>query len=379
MRTTFGVITALTLIGLAGCARPQSNFSQYPGFDAYFAEHPRRTTAADADQRLLLQRHRPHYFLPAGHPGLIGFYQDYIAHGTLRNGRGERQAQPVTRASLNRLRSDPAAVFVHEPDEAQSPAPVVLARIDSARFALGSHGSRQLTLLTYHAVFRHSGLAAGLSAWQEVLAALFADINDWHQLDHYTAASLLLDEREQPVALMLQQHNHQRTWVYGVDLPLPADGRPALDVAIRSNELYPHTQSRRSHRVVRFPTPEAMLYLMEMGEPPRYAAFDMTEPANEIEYRLDFLPPDDAFYSFAGYLGARRRLPGRDGPPGADFNTWPSIKSWPLQVLAGYWRVGDAGDAQRLRDSYARSGDPADFARAQAQPFGDALAVRSPP
>ena len=36
---------------------------------------------------------------------------------------------------------------------------------------------------------------------------------------------------------------------------------------------------------------------------------DITEPANRADYQLGFLPPDDAFYAVAGYLGERRLLP----------------------------------------------------------------------
>jgi len=52
------------------------------------------------------------------------------------------------------------------------------------------------------------------------------------------------------------------------------------------------------------------------------------------------LPPDDAFYTFRGWLGARRRLPGRTGPPGADFNTIPAFKPMGIQLMAFYWHEG---------------------------------------
>ena len=76
------------------------------------------------------------------------------------------------------------------------------------------------------------------------------------------------------------------------------------------------------------------------------------------DYQLGFLPPDDAFYAFAGYLGERRLLPGRDGPPGADYNTLTALKPLYRQWVAGYWREGNSGDLNRLLPMMGRDTDP---------------------
>ena len=213
---------------------------------------------------------------------------------------------------------------------------------------LGEAALREFTFLTYHAVFRHSGLAAGTSGWQTLLANLFGDLDDWHQLDHYTAVTLILDDSNTPVAMLLQQHNGQRTYLFGESYMLPPDGRPEVDVAIRSNEFYPHEMGRRRHKVVRFPGPDEMKYLIGLTDQPMFSADDITDPQGEAPYELRFLPPDDAFYTFKGYLGERRSMPGRDGPPGADYNTLPFLKPWGRQMLIGYWRPGNRDDGARL-------------------------------
>lgn len=56
---------------------------------------------------------------------------------------------------------------------------------------------------------------------------------------------------------------------------------------------------------------------------------------DEAAYRLAYLPPSDAFYTFEGFLGERRRL--------------------------------NAG--------YGKSGNPLDFVRAQTEPFLRAIAA----
>jgi hypothetical protein len=366
-------IACTTAFGQSG------NFSQQPGFASHYAAHPRRSSAASDEERALLQRHRPRLWLPAGHAGPIDFYGDYIAHGTLISGDGSVQHTAVDNALLNRFKSDPGAVFTHRPcTECAPPRAIVFGRVDHAPVPMGDGSERRFTFLTYHVVFRSSGVLAGLAPWQSGPMRLVADLDDWHQLDHYTAASVVLNHNATPVALMLQQHNGLRTHVFdeeidGQRVVWPADGRVPIDVALRSNELYPHRTGRHVRRAVRFVDANALGYLIGLGAQPMFGSRDITEPAQEGDYELGFLPPDDAFYSFAGYLGERRALPGRDGPPGADFNTWPTLKPLGLQLLSGYWREGDRGDFERLVPRLREQRDPAHAARAQAGEFAATL------
>jgi hypothetical protein len=73
------------------------------------------------------------------------------------------------------------------------------------------------------------------------------------------------------------------------------------------------------------------------------AGDDVTDPAREVAYELAFLPPADAFYMFRGWLGERRRLPGRDGPPGAFYNALPPLQPRAVQVPVFFWFEGAEG------------------------------------
>jgi hypothetical protein len=308
-----------------------TNFSQHPGFAGYFAANPPSDTLPTPAEQELLKKHRPRFFAASGEEGPIGFYDDYIAQGTL-------DGAAVTRQSLNARKDNPRVVFTHA-GAAKPPRPAVFGRIDR---------TADFTVLTYHAVFRTSGLPAGMSWWQWAGLNLVADTRDWHQLDHYTAVFLFLDRGLVPVAMMLQQHNYQCSYLFGETVELPADGRPLIDIAIGSNELYPHAEGRMSRPAVSFITPANLRYLLGATVKPMTTADDVTDPAREVEYRLDFLPQTDAFYTFKGYLGARRALPGRDGPPGAQYNTLPEFKPLEVQLALSYWRPGNAGDIARL-------------------------------
>ena len=366
-------LAGLVLVG-SGLAAAESNFSQYPGFAEYFAENPPAGAAGPSD-RALLRRNAPRFHLPAGHEGPIDFYRDYVAHGYLVTGDGVR-IDGLTPEELNRHRDDPAAQFVHVPGGG-FPRPVVYAgveRTDLWTSLLPGLEDEEFTVAVYHLVFRVSGLPAALGGLTAASVGLVADLDDWHQLDHYTAAFVVLGAGERPVALTLQQHNYLRTHLVGESVEPGRDGRFDIDVAIRSNELYPHVPERRRRRAVRFLDPEATAFMMGFGKRPLMSADDVTDPDRTVAFELAFLPGTDAFYTFHGFLGARRLLPGRDGPPGARYNTLPRLKPLPAQILGGYWREGNEGDWQRYRLSRERNDDPAEFSRAQAPVFHRNLA-----
>lgn len=369
------IAAAFVLLPLIACSEPAATFSQYPGFRAWYAAHPPGDDLPGAADRLLLQHYRPRLFIPAGIEGPISFYDDYIAQGFLARADGRLVSGRVTRPLLNGHRNDPDVVFTHRPSGAKA-TPVMLGRVDRETVDLPGSGPIAFTFLTYNVVFRGSGLPAGMPGWMGPAVGLVGDIEDWHQLDHYTAVTVALadgaSDNPEPVAATLQQHNYQRTYLLGVAerpgrLALPGDGRLAVDVATASNELYPHRLGRQMRRAVPFMTPDAARYLVMGDDRPWVSADDMTEPAREVDVLLRFLPPSDAFYVFQGRLGERRRLPGRDGPPGADYNTLPAFKAKATQMLLAYWHEDDAGYLEALggvfRDGRPTTVDLRPFAR----------------
>ncbi len=382
------LMTAMLLI-TAGCDDRPHNFSQYPGFAAWYAANPPASKPPTAEQAALLERYKPRVFLAFGHEGPIDFYRDYIAKGVLLDRDGEVISSAVDQALLNDYKSDPAVTFTHRPSGGEA-LPRIYGRADMEAIDWpGCDAPVTLTFLNYHLVFRSSGLPAGMPAWQSAGLSLIADLDDWHQLDHYTAVTLTLapaasvepvepveaairveHDAPRPIAVTFQQHNYQRTYLLGETLgpgrlSLPPDDRLKVDVAIRSNELYPHVEGRLSRRAVSFLNGESAAYMIGEGPAPWLAADDVTDPVREIDPVLTFLPPDDAFYTFQGWLGERRRLPGRDGPPGADYNTLPPMKPLINQMALSWWHEGDRDWLQRFETLYENGRpehiDPAPF------------------
>ncbi len=332
---------------LAACESKPGNFSQFPGFDAWFSANPPSNQPAGAEQIALLKRYKPRLFIGSGSGRPIRFYEDYIANGTLTARNGEVVVSRVDQSILNRYREDPGAVFSHQPSDAATAAQAIV-RVDSDVLP-GANGKpdRELLFLTYHYVFAHSGIAAGIRSWQYWLLGWFADLTDWHQLDHYTAVSVVLDKGSlRPIALMLQQHNYLRTWLVAQEegpgtMSWPQDDRVKIVAAVDSNELYRWRAGRQLRRALPGMSPDNVHWLVNGEDRPLMTADDITDPSEEVNYTLHALAPSDAFFVFKGWLGERRRTPGRDGPPGADYNTIPALKSRAVQLATFYWYEGD--------------------------------------
>ena len=361
----------LVLLALAACAPSGDDESRsFRGqFEQWYRDNPPSTATPNAAELALLERHKPVYFLgPEARPP-VDFYDHYIANGTLYDGDGKALATSPDRATLNRHARDPDVVFVNDGPRGPYAPPAVYGRVDRDVAAL-PHSDMPLVFLTYTLVFETSGVLTGLPAWQELAVAAVADPTDWHQLDHYVNATLVLEEATgRPFALMFQHHNYQRTWrLVGPEGPgrldLPADGRPRVDIALRSNEAYPHLGGPRRWRAVSF-IEKGARYLVTGEDAPMQSGEDVTEPARRLDdIRLIALPHADAFYTFRGSLGEARTLPGRSGPPGADYNTLAGLKRPTTQLFAGYWYDGMAdypGRISALAEAAWR-GEPVDLA-----------------
>lgn len=333
------VLTTCFLLAL-----PQFASAQEPSFLSRFTEirAEQSNQLPTLAQQQLLQHYKPVLFLPAKHAGPMDFYADYIANGCLAT-----QAQPqrdcaINQRKLNAVKDDPSAIFVYN-NQATHPTPTGYGAVYHGTVTLPGlkPEQREWTFLRYNFVFAHSGIAAGIKPWQALALGVAGNLDDWHQLDNYTGAVVVLDEQEKPVAVMLQQHNYMRTYLVGTDPAFPPGDPFAIDVAIRSNEFYPHRATPQQHRASDFLSGESAAWLIGQGEQRLTDTFDHTAAATKIAYELKFLPPDDAFYIFLGSLGAKRMLPGRDGPPGALFYTLPAIWHYEKSLAMFYWVADD--------------------------------------
>ncbi len=197
------------------------------------------------------------------------------------------------------------------------------------------------------------------------------DLEDWHELDNFVAIHVVLDELHSPIAVILAQHNHHRTYLIGKDIGLPADGRIPFDIALRSNEVYPASDDSGpvNHRVI--PWPLYMKYLLSGQDPPFFRGYDVTyglrAGGKEIPYDLVVLSPCDPFYTATMMLGEPRPFLrftiGRDGPPGADYYAFPSLLPLGNLLKFSYLHDGDPDDISMIDRAIDRETGEIDVAR----------------
>ncbi len=379
------LLLVLMLFSSTGCAKKYHTFADHPGFEEYYrdrcASPPPDPTA---HERGLLEKFRPRFILPPGGAYPIDFYRDYTPYTTLRTWPGRKMAAAeVNRGLLLKHRLSRQVYLDFDTaryraegmdlrwDGKNSPPPprepVVYGRLYRERvyFPDGKGGTEEhdLTFLKYNILFATSGLPAELSFGSRFLVGLGGfDTEDWHALDNFVAAHVVLDEAENPIALVLAQHNHHRAYLLGKDLPLPEDGRLFLDIALRSNEVYPASDDPVPvrHRVIRWSL--YLEYLLSGENPPFLKGFDVTcgrkAGGREFPYELKILSPCDPLYTSEMLLGPPRPFwgvyIGRDGPPGSDYYSPPELLPMGNLLKFAYLHDGDPRDIALVRQTVHR-------------------------
>jgi hypothetical protein len=371
---------------MAGCGENRSGygtFADYPGFEEHYSETCTKKSIPvppEERERHLLDLYRPRFVLPPGGRYPIDFYRDYLPFAAMRRHSDHATLhENVTSDFLDKNREKPdvyldfkknrfadAGLDIIAGAEAPPPGrnPTVYGRAYRERVDFPCPGrdtcSRSLTFLKYNITFALSGLAADLPfGYETVLRLVGLDPGDWHELDNFVAVHVVLDEREEPRAVLLAQHNHHRTYLVERDIPLPPDRRMSFDIALRSNEVYPSSDSEEPvrHRAVRWPL--FMKYLISGEDPPLMRGYDLTMGIRaggaEIPYELALLSPCDPFYTAKIMLGEPRnflgRYIGRDGPPGADYYTIPALLPLGDLLQFSYLRDGAPEDIRVLEEA----------------------------
>ncbi len=366
------------LFGSAACKgreKAYMTFADYPGFTEYFKDScpegaPERFPTKK--ERALLRKFQPRIVLPPGGQTPIDFYRDYLPFTVMRRfSDDEVVSQEVTKELLKKEASSRKVYldfqekkFKEEMSERGPFPPAAYGRIYREKVSFPSRQGKShmldLAFLKYNFVFPVSGLASDLPFGYETLLRLAGlSPENWHELDNFIAVYIVLKGGISPIAVMLAQHNHHRTYLIGRDVSLPPDGRVRVDVARRSNEVYLDRGEKGpvSHRVVRWSFD--LLYLISGEDPPLFRGKDVTYGikggGREVDCELRFLSPCDPFYRAEMMLGEPRpffgRYIGRDGPPGADYYAHPRLLPLGNLLKFSYLHDGDRDDIALLRNT----------------------------
>lgn len=321
------------LVILSACAKGEQSFSQFPGFAEYFQKNTPYDLPANEAEQVILEKFKPQFFIASDQAKPIDFYTDYISNGKLLI-NGKLISKDVTRALLNKHKENVDAQFQYTGISNIIGTPTVYARIDYEQVE-HQHTTYDFTFLSYNLVYPVSGILDGLSLTSRIGLSIAGNLDDWHQLDHYMCVTIAILNGE-AVAYTLQQHNYHTTYfIENHTDPI------AIDIALRSNELYPHSKDKIKHPAVSFTTADNIDFLVSGKNKPIMSGYDITHGESPLQYNLGFLAPSDAFYQFKGTLGKKRLLPGRSGPPGADYATLPGLMPRSVRLFTGY-RTTDA-------------------------------------
>lgn len=385
----------LSILSNLDCAGGYHTFADHPGFEEYYQDRCRSRPPDQSDEDLeLLEKYRPRFILPPGGAYPIDFYRDYLPYTVMRSWPVKKViATDVNRGLLLKHRSNREAYLDFDaeryrsegmalkwaegsppPPPARKPAAYgrVYREVVTFPDGNGSTEEHSLTFLKYNLLFATSGLPAELSVWSRFLLALTGfDRADWHALDNFVAVHIVLDEEEVPIAAVLAQHNHHRTYLFGRDILIPADGRAAFDIALRSNEIYPASDSPEPvhHRTIRWSL--YLDYLLSGENGPIFKGTDVTRGRNagglEFDYDLLTISPCDPLYTSEMLLGPPRPFLGiylgRDGPPGSDYYNVPELLPMGNTLKFAYLKDGDPEDIALVRISIDRSARTLDLER----------------
>ena len=226
----FPPIALSAILILTSCAGNYHTFADVPGFKEYYQDRctapPQPITDND---RELLERFRPRFILPPGGSFPIDFYRDYLPYTVMKSWPDKKMiAVNVNRGLLLKHRVDRGAYLEFDvakyrsdgmdlrwekgsqpPDHEREP--VVYGRVYRELVSFPGIGGdveeHDLIFLKYNVIFANSGLAARLSAWPRFLLGISGfDQEDWHVLDNFVAAHIVLDENESPVARNQNTH-----------------------------------------------------------------------------------------------------------------------------------------------------------------------------
>ena len=381
---TVTVCLALAFGGCRPAGKTYRSFADYPGFEEFYGGRCREEEPPPAgEDRELLLRYRPRLILPVGGRYPIDFYRDYLPHTVLRRYPEKSVVtEKVTPEVLDANRDNKGVYLDFQAERYRAAGlgrrvgkeeegiplatrmPVVYGRIirEQVSFPVegGISSAFPITFLKYNAVVAVSGLPAGLPKGYDLLLRIAGfSPEEWHDLDNFVVVHVVLDEEKQPMAVILSQHNSHRTYLVDAQITLPLDGRMLFDVALRSNEVYPASDSPDPvrHRAIR--GNRYLKYLLSGMDRPFLSADDVTQGlmggGKEIPYEMVFLSPCDSFYTARILLGEPRRLfgryIGRDGPPGADYYAIPPLLPLGNLLMFGYLRDGDPEDIRMVEEA----------------------------
>lgn len=206
-----------------------------------------------------------------------------------------------------------------------------------------------LLFLKYNLVYPYSGLPQKVGFIKGFASKLIGNPKAWHELDIHGAIHVVLNKNtEEPIGVVLAQHNHHQVLLNEIDFVWPKDNRIVISISELSNEPYLIYDGKEKRLERTVGNPMDIRYLRYRTDSiPITGGLDLIPGTGEGTIKVDSeliqLEPNDPLYTTEMLLGERKKLFGLfnlfylNGPPGMDYYTFPEMKN--LADLMAFWYI----------------------------------------
>ena len=324
----------------------------------------------DAQESALLEKYLPQIYVSFNSARPVDFEEFYLPHSVLFKGQEIIKKAP-TADDIKPHELDRKNYYVdfrgkHQILKAENqnvPAPLY-GRVYYEKLNLRRQNKlpeKNVIILKYNAVFTMSGLPKKLGAFQNFFSAVAGNRNIWHELDMHGAIHIMLDYKTlEPMALLLAQHNHFRSYIFNHDVNLPSDNHIDICYSIRSNE--PYLCPKSTHHSPTVGNPSNFTFVVTgKNKPAIDGGYDVIEPigtSHKMTMLLKRLDDEHPIYTAHIPLGDKRRILGiiptffRRGAPGIDLYAPPQLKKFSDLIQFFYFEIGDENFGKLVKESF---------------------------
>lgn len=330
-------------------------------FISDFNSYPNRMQIIDSfETRELLEKYKPKVYVSKNSYMPISFYKDYLPNTKLKKSsffnkviNDKTSKKDLYKYAKNSEYFLDLGISYKEAIKKRvgEITPTFYGRVYSDTLK-SENGDLDLIFLKYNFCFPYSGLPSSLKLSQKIITRLVKNRFSWHELDIHGAVHIVLNGNSREVlGVLINQHNHHKSYVKGLDFLMPLGNRLEIVISEYSNEPYLYLDKSGSYeKTAGLPKELAYLYgnVEDGGILAAKDYLPSIEEALEVEMEIEILKEGDPLYNAEMLLGKKEKLFGLirlwylDGPPGIDYYSLPELKN--LADLFSFWYLKPEDD-----------------------------------
>ncbi len=302
-----------------------------------FGEYPNKK------QKSLLKEFSPNFYIYKNSCAPMNFYQQFLP---ILRVKDKNKLFTINRTKLKQLERNfnIKLKVMSKPDCIESKNPPLYSYTWQETIKLADSKIIKIKILKYAFSFYKSGLAIKRPIILNAVTSILGDKEFWHYLDIHGAIFYFLNEKNQPIVLVIGQHNHFRTYIIGVDIT--KEQSKNICYAISSNEPYLCHEDKEDKLMPTAPIPRYMRWIITAKDIPWVGSWDKVpglKNRKKLSYKIEFLPSKDPLITSWISLAPNLKIWGffdsyfRKAPPGMAIYTNPITKNFWETALYYYF------------------------------------------